>query len=88
MWYNIKVVERWPVGQAVKTLASHAGNSGSIPGWVTIKKDTRLSVFFCAHSRDQTRRLGGRQCFASLLSIRRITKQTDAQRVGKQNLLT
>ena len=38
VWYNIKVVKRWPIGQAVKTLASHAGNSGSIPGWVTKKR--------------------------------------------------
>ncbi len=30
--------KRWPIGQAVKTLASHAGNSGSIPGWVTRTK--------------------------------------------------
>ena len=47
MWYNIKVVERWPVGQAVKTLASHAGNSGSIPGWVTKTKRTPRVSFFC-----------------------------------------
>ena len=26
----------WPVGQAVKTPASHAGNAGSIPARVTI----------------------------------------------------
>ncbi len=35
-----------PIGQAVKTLASHAGNSGSIPGWVTNKrKDEHRSSF-------------------------------------------
>ena len=28
--------EEWPVGQAVKTPASHAGNAGSIPARVTI----------------------------------------------------
>ena len=28
----------WPVGQAVKTPASHAGNAGSIPARVTKKK--------------------------------------------------
>jgi ribosomal protein L39E len=39
-----------------------------IPGWVTIKKDTQPSVFFCAHLRDRTRRLGGRQRFACLLT--------------------
>ena len=27
---------RWPVGQAVKTAASHAANVGSIPARVTI----------------------------------------------------
>ena len=36
MW----VVMTRPIGQAVKTLASHAGNSGSIPGWVTNKQKT------------------------------------------------
>ena len=35
LWYNMQVVKTRPIGQAVKTLASHAGNSGSIPGWVT-----------------------------------------------------
>ena len=50
MWYNIKVVEIRPIGQAVKTLASHAGNSGSIPGWVTKKEATPKGVvFFFAH---------------------------------------
>ena len=33
--------KQWPIGQAVKTLASHAGNSGSIPGWVTKKDNVR-----------------------------------------------
>ena len=33
-----------PVGQAVKTLASHAGNMGSIPVRVTKKKSTTQSV--------------------------------------------
>ena len=34
------IIPLWtrPIGQAVKTLASHAGNSGSIPGWVTNNK--------------------------------------------------
>ena len=36
--YNGRVVKIRPIGQAVKTLASHAGNSGSIPGWVTKKR--------------------------------------------------
>ena len=30
------MVHQWPVGQAVKTPASHAGNGGSIPPRVTI----------------------------------------------------
>ena len=30
--------QMWPVGQAVKTAASHAANRGSIPLRVTIKK--------------------------------------------------
>ena len=42
VWYNIKVVRTWPIGQAVKTLASHAGNSGSIPGWVTKRNKSEL----------------------------------------------
>ena len=31
--------EEWPVGQAVKTPASHAGNAGSIPARVTKRMD-------------------------------------------------
>ena len=43
----MQVVRTWPVGQAVKTLASHAGNMGSIPVRVTKnKKDTRRVSFF------------------------------------------
>ena len=38
--YNITVPPIRPVGQAVKTLASHAGNMGSIPVRVTKKKQT------------------------------------------------
>ena len=38
MWYNNKAVKQWPVGQAAKTLASHAGNMGSIPVRVTSKR--------------------------------------------------
>ena len=41
--------KQWPIGQAVKTLASHAGNSGSIPGWVTKKRKqhiARCAAFF------------------------------------------
>ena len=48
MWYNSKALEKWPVGQASKTLASHAGNMGSIPVRVT-KKDRKhkvLPIFF------------------------------------------
>ena len=37
----------WPVGQAVKTKASHALNPGSIPGQVTEKAvDTIYSFFY------------------------------------------
>ena len=48
MCYNMQVVKIRPIGQAVKTLASHAGNSGSIPGWVTKKsrKHNVLPAFF------------------------------------------
>ena len=49
MCYNIKVVEIWPVGQAVKTLASHAGNMGSIPVRVTthnLNRIIRFRLFF------------------------------------------
>ena len=34
----LKEERRWPVGQAVKTAASHAANMGSIPVRVTIYK--------------------------------------------------
>ena len=30
-------VHQWPIGQVVKTAASHAVNIGSNPVWVTIK---------------------------------------------------
>ena len=47
VWYNIKAVKWRPVGQAVKTLASHAGNMGSIPVRVTTKrKGTAIAVPF------------------------------------------
>ena len=39
--YNTIVPPIRPVGQAVKTLASHAGNMGSIPVRVTKNKVTR-----------------------------------------------
>ena len=42
MWYNIKVR---PVGQAAKTLASHAGNMGSIPVRVTNRNLNRFIRF-------------------------------------------
>ena len=35
----------WPLGQAVKTLASHAGIRGSIPLGVTIKTGTDAGLF-------------------------------------------
>ena len=34
--HNNESLEKWLVGQAVKTPASHAGNAGSIPARVTI----------------------------------------------------
>ena len=46
MWYNNQAVKLRPVGQAVKTLASHAGNMGSIPVRVTKKKSTAIAVLF------------------------------------------
>ncbi len=46
--YNKQVVKIRPVGQAVKTLASHAGNMGSIPVRVTKKRASHLRCsFFC-----------------------------------------
>ena len=42
MCYNMQVVRTWPVGQAVKTLASHAGNMGSIPVRVTKRNKSEL----------------------------------------------
>ena len=37
---------RWLVGQAVKTLASHAENMGSIPVRVTTTRHLKRGVFF------------------------------------------
>ena len=36
----------WPVGQAVKTTASHAVNPGSIPGRVIKAVNRKVSCFF------------------------------------------
>ena len=36
----------WPVGQAVKTTASHAVNPGSIPGRVTKAVNRKVGCFF------------------------------------------
>ena len=47
MWYNSKALEKRPVGQAAKTLASHAGNMGSIPVRVTKTKTHRKGDAFC-----------------------------------------
>ena len=38
--HNNESLEKWLVGQAVKTPASHAGNAGSIPARVTRKRIT------------------------------------------------
>ena len=38
--HNNESLEKWLVGQAVKTPASHAGNAGSIPARVTRKSTT------------------------------------------------
>ena len=46
VWYNIKAVQQWPVGQAVKTLASHAENMGSIPVRVTRTTPPKLGGVF------------------------------------------
>ena len=42
-------VHQWPIGQVVKTAASHAVNIGSNPVWVTnsLKKDLHISVEVC-----------------------------------------
>ena len=52
MWYNNQAVKQRPVGQAAKTLASHAGNMGSIPVRVTKKERTDIigAFFFDAVS--------------------------------------
>ena len=57
--YNGRVVKIRPIGQAVKTLASHAGNSGSIPGWVTKNRKGTASqclfVFDDSHDESEPR---------------------------------
>ena len=49
--YNNQARMQWLVGQAVKTLASHAENMGSIPVRVTIEKriphGIRFSILWC-----------------------------------------
>ena len=49
-------MQRWLVGQAVKTLASHAENMGSIPVRVTKTKGhpLRVSFLFCRLVRHRT----------------------------------
>ena len=42
--HNNESLEKWLVGQAVKTPASHAGNAGSIPARVTKMLDTRCQL--------------------------------------------
>ena len=42
----LKLSSRRPVGQAAKTLASHAGNMGSIPVRVTKERSTPKGVLF------------------------------------------
>ena len=39
------VATQWPVGQAVKTAASHAANMGSIPVRVTTQKQASDHLF-------------------------------------------
>ena len=41
-------VHQWPIGQVVKTAASHAVNIGSNPVWVTISKKGLTSAAECA----------------------------------------
>ena len=36
--WKLTLMQAWPVGQAVKTAASHAVNVGSIPARVTMPK--------------------------------------------------
>ena len=58
IWYIIQAIflRSWPVGQAVKTAASHAVNVGSIPARVT-KKHSSLcwSVFSCIPCEESNR---------------------------------
>ena len=51
----------WPVGQAVKTAASHAVNVGSIPARVTIKALLlrRQSFLLCAAFPTELRKIDG-----------------------------
>ena len=44
--YNNQARKQWLVGQAVKTLASHAENMGSIPVRVTKENRTPIGVLF------------------------------------------
>ena len=50
--------EVWPVGQAVKTPASHAGNGGSIPPRVTKRMKARKSFRYIAAVESRGTRTG------------------------------
>ena len=45
-------LHQWPIGQVVKTAASHAVNIGSNPVWVTkfLKKGIDKSILWCYNS--------------------------------------
>ena len=76
MCYNMQVVKARPVGQAVKTLASHAGNMGSIPVRVTItcicRTPRHMQVFFFLKIDRRAARNELRAClFVNILKIPR-----------------
>ena len=73
LWYTTRAFEQRPVGQAAKTLASHAGNMGSIPVRVTTdrKQDTCPAFLFCRWRPVRSSNLAPAQLWVSLLQPNR-----------------
>ena len=85
MCYNMQVVKTRPVGQAVKTLASHAGNMGSIPVRVTKTKGHSNECPFCFGDLSRKRDSDGNRTFKLVRALlRRMgTKHCPAAFVSK-----
>ena len=54
IWYNICIVNIWPLGQAVKTAPSQGAIMGSSPVGVTRKKASILIQDWCFFQRNKS----------------------------------